>query len=327
MAIQLRTKETTQSVITETVSLDDKDFSTVAQSPKENSKGLTLDQLFDQDVVNSPISHTIESHMMSPTLWGKFLSWLKGDTEKPNIDVSSADAAKELLINKKEAINQIPELVPPACIPDDLKNITFASIPKKGNGNIRLSSREVEEAITMMSERSIESIMFIIFKTQIQLEKENANVAEGTFSKYLDFQKTQQKILMEIKDVLVNDDKIAQFLGKAQNVALFAQVIAGIAAVAVSYGVLAPLIGFISTSAAAGLTVTTMGGKAYFQRQMNEHKAGHEAYTHYNQYYTQRADDSRERLMSTAEADSVFKERWIQLLRRSDKMRKLVLKK
>lgn len=326
MAIQLRTTENTQLNTNETALLDENDIHRDSQSTKENSAGLALHQLFDEDILHSSTPQTIESNMMSPTLWGKFLSWLKGETEN-NIQIPSVENIEETVVSKAETINQIPELEPPASIPDDLKNIKFPSIPKKVNNHVKLSSSDVEEAIALMSERSIESIMFLIFKMQIELEKENANVAEGTYSKYVDFQKMQQKVLLEIKDVLVNDEKMAQRFGIAQNITLAAQFLAGIVAVAVSYSVLAPLVGFLSSSAAAGLTVTTMGGKAYFQRQMNEHKAGHETYTHYNQYYIQRADDSRERLMTTAEADSVFKERWIQLLRRSDKMRKLVLKK
>lgn len=323
MAIQLRTTENTQLNVTETALLHDKEFLTPAQSVKKTSPNLNMDEFLDQDVRNS-VSETIESNM-SPTLWGKFLSWLKGETEKNHIH--TAQEIEGGTTNQSETINQIPKLEPPSHIPDDLKNIQFPSVPKIRNNHIKLSSDDVEEAIALMSERSIESIMFLIFKLQIELEKENANVAEGTFSKYLKFQKLQQKVLLEIKDVLVNDEKIAQRFGVAQNITLIAQFMAGIAAVAVSYGVLAPLVGFLSTSAAAGLAVTTIGGKAYFQKQLNKHKAEHETYTHFNQYYIQRADDSRERLMATAEADSVFKERWIQLLRRSDKMRKLVFKK
>ena len=63
------------------------------------------------------------------------------------------------------------------------------------------------EALTLMSYRTIEEIMRIILKAQFELEKENAAVAEGTYSKFQNLKKAKKNMLVEIKDALEQDEK------------------------------------------------------------------------------------------------------------------------
>jgi hypothetical protein len=313
---------------------------------------LGLHQVFNQDTLNQVpqeiLSQAVEMEALTPTLWSKILSWWKEPEKTPAsqpLPSSSIDALE--MINPKP-INPVPALEPPDNIPADLQAAQFPSVSKQTTKNL-LTPSQITEGLALMNERTIESIMFILFKAQIELEKENANIAEGTFSKYLDFQKLQQKVLQEIKDILVKDEKVAEYFGKAQTLTMAAGFITGLAMAAMSFGLLGPVAGFIGTAAGplaantfmatattigtigpavtAGLTGLTWGSKMYFQMRFNEDKAKHEEYQYQEKYYDHRSDDSRERLMTIAEADSVFKECWIRLLKRSDKMRKIVLKK
>lgn len=286
--------------------------------------GLALHQVFDRDILHELLSQSTEVETITPSLWQRIFAWFTKENKGSTLQKSESKTIAGSKEIKPEAISPIPVLDMPETHVNEIPSTKLPSISKKDDLKTRLTSSDIEEAFSLMSEQSIEAIMFIIFKLQIQLEKENANAAESTFSKYLDFQKHQQQILGEIKDALVNDEAIVKRFGTAQNIAVY---MAGIAAFAAGFGLLGPVWSFLSTATTAGLTAVTLGGKAYFQRLMNDHQAKHEDYAHYDQYYNNRIDDSRNRLMGTAEADTIFKERWIQFLRRSDKMRKLVFKK
>lgn len=323
----------TQVRATEKIQLDEAAIQEMkAFSPQEGQEdkdsssptGLALHQIFNQDVLNEWISQSVEVETFTPSLWQRILAWFKGTEKDSTSQVSTNKTSLESTEIKSEALSPVPVLDPPENIPEDLRDIKLPPVSKKDDFKTKLSSSEFEEALSLMSEQTIEAIMFIIFKTQIQVEKENANTAEKTFSKYLDFQKLQQKVLCEIKDALVKDEKIVQRFGTVQNIASY---LAGVTAFAATFGLLGPFWGFLASGTAAGLTAVTLGVKAYFQNLMNEHGAQHEGYVHHNQYYNDRTDDSRNRLMAAAEADMVFRERWIHFLRRLDKMRKLIFKK
>jgi hypothetical protein len=220
-------------------------------------------------------------------------------------------------------------------IPDDLLTAKFPPVPRKINSKQSLTKSEITEVITLMSDQTIETIMFTIFKTQMEIEKENANVAEGTFSKYLDIQKLQQNALEEIKDALIKDQKVAQYLQKAQKIAGVASICAQLLAAATGYGALNPLIASLGPTAgqfflyvaqnvapilAGGLYGSAILTKAYHQSIENENQAKHENYSYQDRYYQGRVEDIRNCLLRTAEADTVVKEKWLRFLKRCDKI-------
>lgn len=283
--------------------------------------GKPLHQIFEDT-----ISRSNELSTPPPSLWDQILSWFWGSEKETISPTTPSKTAQDLSISTKQTLSPIPVLDPPSLIPDDCKNIELmgkSTTSKKNKHGIR----DIEDLFSSMNEQTIESIMHVVFQTQIRLEKHHAQTAEKTFSKHLDFQKQQQKVLSEIKDILMNDTVIAERLGTVQNVVYVANFIAGVATVASTYGLLGPLWGFFSTATAASLTITNLGGKSYFEHQMKEHRAHHETHQHNHHYSDGKTEESRDRLMNSAEADAVFKERWAQLLKRSDKMRKLILKK
>jgi hypothetical protein len=317
----------------EKIHLDETNFQEMetlsSQSIEEETSqpGAALHQVFSKDVLSefskSLPSQVIESERLTPSLWSKIMSWWREPEKTSTLRTSLSESDETLTVAKTEFIHPVPGLEAPDHIPADLEAAKTPFAPFAHARN-RLTSQEIREGLSLLSERSIESILFIIFKAQIQLEKENACVAETTFSKYLDFQKLQQKILLEVKEVLDHDKEIAQRFKTTEAIAFY---LAGIAAAVVSMGIVGPFWSFFSTAMSAGLVGLTLGTKAYFKKFMNDHKAEHELFTHRDRYYSDRTDNARQYLTEAAKADNAIKETWVRLLKRNDKMRQLVLKK
>lgn len=312
----------------EPIHLDDPTTQEIVSQEKQDlsnlSHGLALHEYFDKDVLSELKSQSAEIETLTPSLWQKFLSWIKGTDKNLEHKLDKADSVKNSDDMKSEVISSIPVLDPPENIPEDLKSAKLTTFSKKNDLKVKASSREIEEALSIMSKQTVESIMFIIFKAQLELEKENAITIEGTFTKYLDFQKLQERVLVEIKDALADDENISRRFGTAQNIAVF---LAGVATLAVTFGLLGPVLSFLSTATTAGLTALTLGAKSYFQDRMNKHKAQRENYAHKTQYFENLKNDASNRLWTTAEYNAKCAEWAIKYLRQHDKLRKIVLKK
>jgi|GEM_PF-2794128 len=294
--------------------------------------GSALHEIFNQDIIDQvsvdKLSEIIENETLTPSLWNKILSWFKETELVAPASPSSTPLMTSLETSTLEPIHPTPTLEAPDSIPTDLEVARFSPPSPKIQKN-RSSVTEIEEALALMSDQTIESIMFILAKAQIELEKENAHVAEGTFAKYVDFQKLQQKVLQEIKDALMKDERIAQKLKYTHNVVAAATLLAGLAGAVIVFGISPPaIVSYLANGPAIAVAnALSLSAKAYFQYRFNQDKAKHEEYNHRDKYYNDRLDDSRNRLIATAESDSAFKEHWIRFLKRSDKMRKIVLKK
>lgn len=317
----------------------------------QSKTSLGLHEVFNKDTLNSLdfVSQTMEMHAVTPSLWNRIISWFwKPETVSPPKTMESA-ATKNLPLPSIEPINLVPAIDPPEHMPADLEGAKFPGASKKTPLKNVVQSKDIEEILAQMSEQTLESVMFIVFKAMLELEKENAKSTETTFTKYIDYQKLQQNVLQEIKDVLMKDEKIAKRLETVQTYAAAAALLSGVAMAAVSFGLLAPVGGFIGATigasagsafvaaatavgtigppVTAGLTGLTLGSKAYFKRRMQEDQAKHEEFSYKDKYYNSRLDDMRARLWTISEADGAFKEHWIRALKRLDRMRKLVLKK
>ncbi|MFI0435562.1 MAG: hypothetical protein ACH350_07550 [Parachlamydiaceae bacterium] len=293
---------------------------------------IALHEVFSQDILNPKTPdqlppQPIEIEKPSSYSWNQFLSFFTGYHRQGITKNSSTKVSEEVCDKEAQAIAPIPNLEPPSHLFPDLKEASFAPVSKKEGSKRKLMSSDIDDILAMMNQQTIESIMFLIFRMHTELEKEHAAVAEGTYSKYLDFQKKQQELLLDIKEILIKDQNIANRLGTAQNLLWYANLIAGTIAAGVSFGALAPLSGTIATTTAAGLSAITFGSKAYFKRVMDDHHTTHETYLHRDRYYGDKLEDARNRLMTTADADTVFKERWIEFLKRLNKIRQLILKK
>lgn len=332
----------------EDVALEDREKASSVHAPNPAKAALTLEQKLPQDLLKDlsvrATNQTVENTTFFSSLWNSICFW-KQPEKDVSTQVSPADlrAVQERAIPEK--ISHVPKLEAPDMIPADLQAAKFPLNPKKASGKSLLTLTEICEGLALMSEHSIESIMFIIFKAQLELEKDNANVIEGTYAKYMQFQKLQQAMLQEMKDILAKDEKVAGYFQTGQNILLAASYLAGVAALATMWGIDASIAGFISAgygpvagqmflAAVQGFPIVCGGllglatiTKTYFKRKLNEHQAGQEEFAHLDRYYDHHVDYSRDRLMSTAEAATSFQDRWLQLLKRNDKMRKMVFRK
>ncbi len=289
--------------------------SPVSTSSGERSKekGSAIHEIFNTDTLESFSSSSTPKEKLEKaqlSLWEWLLSWFKNGEKQPIND--SETSISETIINP------IPQLEAPR----SKLEIDVIETKKKVE---KISMRDIEEITSQITKESMEAILFIIFKHHLELQKENANVVEKTYSKYREFQKYQQELLSQIKDVLIKDQVTGKYFETAQNAALLSNIAAGLISGAVAFQYLNPAWGVASTLTSGFLTASTLGAKSYFQYLMNEHKGDHEEFTHKDQYFNQRTDDSRDRLIETIEKDNAYSEGWIRHLRRSNKMREAVL--
>lgn len=356
------------SLVRQTERLDDKQsLATMPDfSQEHSSKTLLPDygipQLFDKNTfvkspevkVDEPLETAAAKEPEDPealSFWKRFVqfasSFIEPDKFKEQIKgPSSEDSTIEEtapgdvgVMAPREIINPVPVLDPPdMSVPIDFGPTVAQQRKLRNRKNEILSAEQFETALSLMSNRTIEQIMAIILKAQLVLEQENAEVAATTHDKYEAFKTMNQKLLEEIKDALVRDEKVAGYLKTSQNIALCASLICGMAAVAVTSNALPFLENFggpgkaaasfiqgLSTIGAAVsglLTGVATGSKAYFDSRKKEDDAKRTHYSHKDKTYADYLDDARERLMVTAEADQFFKERLINQAKRIRKMSK-----
>lgn len=270
----------------------------------------------------------------SPSLWNRFSAWWNGSSSPVTAATPLQEAVKPL--------SATPPLEPPTASLIQDKLPPSPTAPKW-----KLTS--IEEGIAQMSQHSIDAILFIISEAQLDLEKEHAKIAETTHTKYIAFQQAQQKILHEIKDVLLKDEKVLNYFKTAQNVTLAAATIAGLAAAATAMGVLVPATALVGatcgaaaemifwnaatimattgSAAAAGMSGLTTAGKLYAETSANARRAAHERHQHRDRYLDGCLENSRNRLGGIHENSTSFQDLWLQQLKRLDVLRKMILKR
>lgn len=302
-----------------------------AEGNEYTPSGNTLHQLFQNDCVGQKKKNTpaVALEEKVPSFWSRFTSWF--NQVDPGAESSLTSSSKTEL-KQAEPISLLPELDAPDVMPPELERAILRPVTKSKSSRQTLSQAELSEAAALMSDRSIEEIVNIVMIGQIELEKENAIVAENTFTKFQDIKKVREKVLEKIKDVLLKDEKVLGYCKSAQNVALVASFVCGLATVGVAFGIagpfaILPLLSTYGSIAAAGLTGLAAGSKAYSQRKFNEDKGEHEQFNHLDKYTNDRIEDIQGWLNSVSETDQVFKERLIQMLKRFSKMIQLVMQK
>ncbi len=319
------------------------------------TEGYGLHQVFNKDVLTT--SRTSEdlskTEIQKPSFLSKINPWWIEPEVKTVVSPSSVRSDKEVLtIEKTKPISRVPVLDKPEFVQEDSVTDTLSAFPptsERAPTAEKLSPQQLVEGLSLMSEHSIQRIIEIILKVQLELEKENALVAEESYSKFQQLKKIKEAMLQEIKDVLEKDERIAGYLGSAQKLAIAASVICGLAAASISFGLLTPagtaigallgvaiantfvatvtLLGSTGTAVSAGLTGLATGSKAYFDRRTKEDQAKHTISEHLDKHYSDLVDETRSHLEGIANMDGDFKERLIYLLKRFAKIGKLVLEK
>lgn len=300
------------------------------------------DQLSSPSPLTSPTSQNENPLPPSPSFWNSIANWWRGKSNQQSLPLNEKKRAPS-----PKPLDSTPLLDAPSFDSEDLQNLQLPAAPTKQMKKWMPS--DVSEGLNLMSQHSLDAIISIICHMQLELEKEHVKVADSTFSKYLQFQKTQQTVLQEIKDVLVKDAGVLNYFKTAQNVAMAAGAIAGIAAAAAAAGVLLPVSAFITSavgvkagdlflstatkmgtigpSVTAGLTGLSAGSKMYFEHRSNQHRAEHEEHQHRDRYYNARTDDTRNRLADIHGNSGAFEELLFKQLKRLNILRKIVLKR
>jgi hypothetical protein len=321
---------------------NEKDFSNAGSSATSVShstphKALSQDVIYDSFIEILP--QTVEEFESKSSLWSKIFSWWYQPDVKTQSPAYTASEVDLLEVDEVEPISPVPVIDEPDQLPADLEAAKLPPALRKTKYNEKkLAERELLDALSLMSDRTIEQIMYIILQVQIELEKDNANIAEGSFTKYQDFKKLQEKSLQDIQEVLRRDEKVAGKLKTAQNIAIAASFICGLAAAAVSFGVVPAagglLIGAVNILGSLGPVIATgvIAGMTklsnlYFKKRLNEDNAQHVQFKYQDQYCDDRLEDSRNQLMAIAESDNVFKEQLIHLFKRFQKMCQLILER
>lgn len=315
---------------TDSITFEDSNLKEINDTcfPEQQSPSRTLGTLFANDVVFN-----------SKTPAEELLFTLRSQAYEEPQNISPLNQSDE---NSPKPLSRIPQLEKPIIRNFDIPNCKAKKVKS-------LDSDELISGLQLLSPQSIEEIVTAICIAQLDLEKEHVKTVETTQSKYLEFQKAQQKLLQDIREILMKDENVLAYFKTGQAVALAAGIVAGIAAAAISFGLLAPAAGVIATiagstagsiffsiastigvigpAATAGLSGLTFSGHAYMKYQTGEHQAEGERTQHIERYLNERLEDTRNRLSTIAENDGAFKEHWLQLLKRANILRKLIFRK
>lgn len=282
------------------------------------SSGLSLPDLFQGESFGATIGNVEQT----TKFWNKAAS--------PSIETDEAQAVDASLVvsdaqaaSKAKPLSPIPVLDEPEV--DFRLNPTLPSQQK--NANSTLTLEQLGEATALMSDETISNIMQIILRAQFELENETAVTQESTFAHYRKLKDAQIKILQEVKDALVKDERVASYLGTAQNIAMAATFVCQVATATGWLNTLGPVATTVILAVTAGATALVSGTKAFFNRRTDENKAQFSTISHHNQFLSQLNEESREHLVATAENDNAFKEKLIYLIRRLRKMNSIMLKK
>lgn len=289
----------------------------------------TLDQIFQQDRLkeSNSASPIASPEPTQPSFWELFLSFF---WKKPEVNKSAA------LPSPETEIKAAP-LKPLSAIPaiDKPEGTSFTWTPstdvKEAKQTVSLSW--VKEGLSLMSSSTIEALMFIILRRQLESEKENAEAVEKTFTNQEKAQQLKEKILEEVKEALAKDEKVAGYFKTAQALTIAAGVVSAMA-IAIVFAPAGAGIGAAGTALIkyGAATLTLINGfktalETYFQTKGSENKASFERARHASKIHEFRMEELHQHIMAVAETDSSFKEALLQETKRVNKMLRSMLQK
>lgn len=285
-----------------------------------NEKSAGLHQVFSRDqlsrkagIVQQPLQES------EPSFWTKIKSWFT----LPFIDSSEMNKKIEPLNQQREPFNFIPELDVPENYPKDLQEASL--LPNK-NRQTSFSQRDIMDIIDSLQDKTIDEIMMIVVSTQMELEKENALVVENCFTKLQHMRKIKENALLQIKEALLKDEKFLSKCTTAQNVAFAVSAISGLFATIVFTGLFPPtaVVTLIATFAPLAAAAAT-AAKGYSERRRDEDKAAYMQFSHEEKSITNWMDNARDQLQNFSDADQVFKDRIIKLIRRMPRLNRILM--
>lgn len=282
-----------------------------------------LSHVFKNDQLSKKVEIGQTKALDAPSLLNKLKSWFYSVGQDSEI-------VTPLETKTHEPISLIPELASPNGYSKDLQKTNLPHVSIKKDPRASFNQSDITETIASLKDKTIDEIVAIVMQEQMELEKENALVAENTLSTYQKYKKLHENTLPKIKEALSKDEKVLAHCKTAQNVAVVASCICGALAATVTFGVFAP-VGILATIAAYGpvaaaaLVGIGSGARAYSERRLDEDKADFMKFNHQDKLTLERMEEAKEHLQRISESDQAFKETFLKQIKSLNKMTRLVL--
>jgi hypothetical protein len=292
------------------------------------NKGLPLHEIFKDDTQSSSNPAKTELSLKS----GWLSTWLPLKTKENTSTVEAPTQTVAVEAAKPRPIDSTPMLEKPDLIDESLSVAPFS---KTGDTAVKGSEKKYMEAIALMSSLSMEQVMTIVMKEQLEIEKDRLVTTQDGLLKLQDLKKLHQQTVDNVRDHLLKDEKVYNFFGSAASVAKFASFLCSFVALAVSLagaaGIAAPAaltyamtVGTYSTS---GFTAIVKGGQYYSETRVNQDKAALIESNHKRKSSNEQIDSHSEKVLSISEANTQFEEHLISLLKMRERMGKVILNK
>ncbi|CUI16392.1 putative membrane protein [Candidatus Protochlamydia naegleriophila] len=311
-----------QSRIDGIPSIED-DFTSCAPKGIGSVQGQAIHQLFSKDVFIQDLSQASLEETTSPSFWSKINPWWIPEIQANKIETSKT--VSDMEIQKAEPISSVPGLDKPtlpgeASLEGVVPQFAPQSIKKQ---EVKLSEKDLLEVVSNLEQRTVDEVMAIVIKAQLEIERDGAALSQDSFTRLQNMRKIQEQMLEDVKEALAKDQRLAGYLDKAQMVAIAGAALCGLASIAITAGMSTPAViaaakfsGFFT----AAITAITAGGKGYNNVRTNEDKASQTTYKHELQKTNESADDHRDEMVKFAESNGHFQDELIRLLKRLKKM-------
>jgi hypothetical protein len=299
-------------------------------------KGKAIHELFNKDTLTSTES---VQETQKPSFFAKIAPWLYTPQVSAPPSTTVSKTVSDLAIKKAEPIQTTPELDKPELPPNaSLEGVVPKMTPHlllKSGKKEEISEKDIVLALSQMSSKTIEEVVAIVLKAEMELARDGAEISEDSFSRLSKVRKLQEKTLDEIRDALQKDAKVAGILDTVSKIAMGASFVCAIAGLIVTFALcpafalpalpaltLIAQIGTPATALAAGLTT---GGKGYANIRNKQDKAKFESHKHEMTKTSESADNYREQLVTHGESESHYKEAYVRFLRSLEKIKNKVL--
>ncbi|MBA2368640.1 MAG: hypothetical protein H0V82_06415 [Candidatus Protochlamydia sp.] len=299
-------------------------------------QGKAIHELFNKDTLNCAASVQVPQ---KPSFFAKIAPWLYTPQVSGQPTTAISKTVSDLAIQKAEPIQTTPELDRPELPPNaSLEGVVPKMTPQlllKAGKKDEISEKEIVLALSEMSSKTIDEVIAIVLKAEMELARDGAEIAEDSYSRLSKVRKLQEKTLDEIRDALQKDSNLLGKLNTANKIALAASFIAAAAGLIVAFSIcpafalpalpaiaMVAEIGIPATALAAGMTTA---GKGYANYRGKQDKAKLESHRHEMTKSSESADNYREQLVTHGESESHYKEAYVRFLRALEKIKNKVL--
>ncbi|CAF23835.1 hypothetical protein [Candidatus Protochlamydia amoebophila] len=249
------------------------------------------------------------------------------------MNIQSTHTPSDEDIRRAAPIHPIPEIDKPAFFQEASLEGFVPKITSHSQIS-NLPSKDLLRNLAQMESKTIDQVMAIVLKAQLELERDQAEISQNSFDQLQNLRKIQERTLEEIKEALKKDEKLAGYLDTAQKIAIAATFICGVAAMVITLSFSMPILTGAATALAIPakmgafftglLTAFSAGGKGYINAKSNQTKGVLTSHKHDIELTKGWTDDYREKMGTIAETDAYFKEMLIKLIKSLERMRRNV---